>query len=131
MEGLMPANDDQSKELVEILKGYSEPLLLVGDLNTGPGSPTPAYGTLTSTASFTDAWTTVSTEPGFTCCVSSNVNDTDTSRFDERIDLVLYRGEGIEPTSAEVVGDELTDRTASGLWPSDHAGVVVTFRIQR
>ncbi|HEX8700191.1 MAG TPA: endonuclease/exonuclease/phosphatase family protein [Myxococcaceae bacterium] len=97
VEGLMPANDAQSKELVEILKGYSEPLIMVGDLNTGPGSPTPAYVT----------------------------------GFDERIDLVFYRGEGIEPVSAEVVGNELTDRTASGLWPSDHAGVVVTFRLQR
>ncbi len=130
VEGLMPANDEQSKELVEILKGYAEPLILVGDLNTGPGSPTPAYGTLTETASFADAWTKVSTEPGFTCCVSSNVNDTSTAGFDERIDLVFYRGEGIEPVSAEVVGNELADRTASGLWPSDHAGVVVTFRIQ-
>jgi hypothetical protein len=25
---------------------------------------------------------------------------------------------------ATVIGDELQDRTESGLWPSDHAGVV-------
>jgi len=131
LEGLMPANDEQSRELVGILAGYAEPLILVGDLNTGPGSPTPAYGTLTTTASLTDAWTAVSTDAGFTCCVGANVNDTSTTGFDERIDLVLYRGEGIEPLSAEVVGDALADRTASGLWPSDHAGVVVTFRLQR
>jgi hypothetical protein len=29
---------------------------------------------------------------------------------------------------ADVVGDELGDRTPSGLWPSDHAGVVATLR---
>jgi hypothetical protein len=28
---------------------------------------------------------------------------------------------------AELVGEEPADRTPSGLWPSDHAGVVVTF----
>src|SRR5439155_15689452 len=27
---------------------------------------------------------------------------------------------------ADVVGDELPDRTPSGLWPSDHGGVVAT-----
>jgi hypothetical protein len=27
---------------------------------------------------------------------------------------------------ADVAGEELDDRTASGRWPSDHAGVVVT-----
>jgi endonuclease/exonuclease/phosphatase family metal-dependent hydrolase len=131
MEGLMPANDDQSKEMVEILGGYANPLMLVGDLNTGPGSPTPAYGTLASAANLIDSWTKVSEQPGFTCCVSANVNDTTTTGFDERIDLVLYRGEQLEPISGEVVGDELTDRTASGLWPSDHAGMVMTFRVQR
>jgi endonuclease/exonuclease/phosphatase family metal-dependent hydrolase len=130
LEGLMPANEHQAKELVEILKGYGKPLILVGDLNTGPGSPTPAYG-IFAEAGFTDAWTVAGTGPGFTCCFSDKVNDTDTSGLDERIDLVLYTGQGLEPISAEVVGDELADRTPSGLWPSDHAGTVVTFRIQR
>jgi endonuclease/exonuclease/phosphatase family metal-dependent hydrolase len=131
VEGLMPANQEQANELVGILAGYARPLLLVGDLNTGPGSSTPAYGILTTTGGLTDAWTVAGTGPGLTCCVSSTVNDTDTSRFDKRIDLVLYSGQGIQPIAAEVVGDELTDRTASGLWPSDHAGTVVTFRIER
>ncbi|HYH95033.1 endonuclease/exonuclease/phosphatase family protein [Hyalangium sp.] len=130
VEGIMPANEEQSHELVGILKGYSQPLILVGDLNTGPGSPTPGYN-IFKDAGYTDAWTVAGSGNGFTCCFNDTVNTTDLSRLDERIDLVFYAGEGIEPTSAEVVGDELSNRTSSGLWPSDHAGTVVTFRIER
>jgi hypothetical protein len=32
---------------------------------------------------------------------------------------------------ATVVGDKLRDRTPSGLWPSDHAGVVARFHLQK
>jgi len=35
----------------------------------------------------------------------------------------------VGPSWVEVVGDEQADRTASGLWPSDHASVVATFRL--
>jgi len=45
-----------------------------------------------------------------------------TSALSVRIDYVLTRG-NITATSANRVGHRLEDRTASGLWPSDHAGV--------
>lgn len=35
----------------------------------------------------------------------------------------------VGPSWVEVVGDEQADRTASGLWPSDHASVAATFRL--
>ena len=51
--------------------------------------------------------------------------------LDQRIDFILVRDEEgrsdesiLESVFAIVVGDELEDRTPSGLWPSDHAGVV-------
>jgi hypothetical protein len=31
--------------------------------------------------------------------------------------------------SGDIIGEELGDRTPSGLWPSDHAGVSVTLHI--
>lgn len=130
LEGLMPANQDQAHELVDTLQGYPRPLILVGDLNTGPGSSTPAYGII-SDAGYTDAWTVASSDSGFTCCYGEKVNDTDTTALDERIDLMFYQGDNIQPVSSEVVGNQLSDRTPSGLWPSDHAGTVITFRIQR
>lgn len=130
LEGIMPANEEQAHELVDTLQGYPRPLILVGDLNTGPGSSTPAYGII-SDAGYTDAWTVAGSGPGLSCCFGEYVNDPNTSAFDKRIDLMFYAGDNIQPTSAEVVGDELADRTSSGLWPSDHAGTVITFRIQR
>jgi endonuclease/exonuclease/phosphatase family metal-dependent hydrolase len=130
MEGIMPANEEQAHELVGLLEGFGSRRILVGDLNTGPGSSTPGYGII-SEAGYTDAWTVAGSGSGFSCCFGEKVNDTNTTALDERIDLVFYAGDGIQPTSADVVGDELGARTASGLWPSDHAGTVVTFRIER
>jgi hypothetical protein len=44
-----------------------------------------------------------------------------------RIDLILFRGfAGVD--NMKVFGDLPSDRTPSGLWPSDHAGVVATLR---
>jgi hypothetical protein len=48
-----------------------------------------------------------------------------TSTLTERDDLVLTR-RPFRIGRASIVGDETSDRLASGLWPSDHAGVVVT-----
>src|SRR5262249_46142111 len=45
-----------------------------------------------------------------------------------RIDYVLTHG-GVQAVSMKVVGASPSDRTASGLWPSDHAGIVATLQI--
>jgi hypothetical protein len=42
---------------------------------------------------------------------------------------VLYQPRGVEAVAAEVLGEELDDRTPTGLWPSDHAGVVATLHL--
>ena len=129
VEGIMPAHEAQILELVEVTNQMETPLILVGDLNTQPDmAETPGYGHIVLNGPFNDVWTEVGEGAGFTCCVAADVRS-ETATFDERIDYVLYRGDDIEPISAEVVGDELADRTASGLWPSDHAGVVATFEI--
>jgi hypothetical protein len=47
------------------------------------------------------------------------------SKADQRIDLVFYRGD-VRALDAEIVG---THRTPSGLWPSDHFGVMATFNV--
>jgi len=60
----------------------------------------------------------------------------DEVEFNRRIDLILvrpalgrdpFRG----PVHAAVMGAELADRTPSGVWPSDHAGVWSRFQLQR
>ena len=51
------------------------------------------------------------------------------ARFSRRIDLVLARGlpaDRLTASRGEVTGDEPADRDpGTGLWPSDHAGVVL------
>jgi endonuclease/exonuclease/phosphatase family metal-dependent hydrolase len=99
------------------------PLVLVGDMNSGPGFDLGAYGVLLG-GGLSDTWPDGG---GSTCCHAVDLHDPDPT-LTKRIDLVLERG-GFETISADVVGDELDDRTQSGLWPSDHAGVVTTLRL--
>jgi exonuclease III len=63
--------------------------------------------------------------PGFTCCTDIT---SPTSMSGERIDIVFVRG-GVTPQAAEIVGVDPAKRTAAGLWPSDHAGVVATLQV--
>lgn len=125
----------QAIELAGILAFDARPQVLVGDFNSAAdGSQTPTYGILTGVG-FEDLWSEAHpTEAGYTCCQPEDLSETDD--FDQRIDLVLVRGAfGKRPRLAGVnallVGEELDDRTASGLWPSDHAGVVASFRLHQ
>jgi endonuclease/exonuclease/phosphatase family metal-dependent hydrolase len=52
------------------------------------------------------------------------------SKMTERIDFVLFRGE-FKAKHTYLVGDKVRDKTPSGLWPSDHAGVVARIRMYR
>lgn len=110
----------QAYELTGVF-GSNSPVVVVGDFNTAPGEA--PYAILT--ASFADMWMG---GDGFTCCQPEVLLQT--GDFSERIDLILARG-AIDVLSAEVVGDEAADRTAGGLWPSDHAGVVATLQIHQ
>lgn len=111
----------QATELAGILGPIAGRVALVGDLNSLPGTEGEA---VLAGAGFADAWETVSPgAAGFTCCFPPDLHLT-TPGLDERIDYVLTRGT-LTPETAEIVGEEAADRTASGLWPSDHAGLVV------
>lgn len=72
------------------------------------------------------------TPPGLTCCQSDDLKNR-FSTFDQRIDFIFTRNMpqgghvGTLVLARRVVGDELSDRTGSGLWPSDHGGVVASF----
>lgn len=122
-----PVQVAQATELLSTLAGIGGPIVLVGDFNSAAdGSTTASYGLLTQ--AYTDAFATVRPDdPGFTCCQEADLRN-EASLLDERIDLVLYRG-AVRALEAEVVGEAPSDKTPSGLWPSDHAGVVATLRI--
>jgi endonuclease/exonuclease/phosphatase family metal-dependent hydrolase len=125
----------QADELIALLHGVTEPVFVMGDLNTAPGNTwTDSYGKFTD-AGYTDLWTLGAPgDPGPTCCQENDLLNT-TSILDRRFDLVFYRdpapldGIGLaDQVMAERLGATPSEKTTSNLWPSDHAGVVVNAR---
>jgi endonuclease/exonuclease/phosphatase family metal-dependent hydrolase len=121
----------QAKEAVQSAANTTLPVVFVGDFNTvgdAPAHPSfPTYQLLVN-AGFADAWKQKHPSlPGFTCCQAANLLNP-TSALSSRIDLVLTRG-AVSVRDIKIVGDKASDRTPSGLWPSDHAGLVATLRI--
>ena len=119
----------QAAELLAGPAGTTLRTLLVGDFNSrADGTGTPTYGLLRA-AGFADAWSEIHPgDPGLTCCWETHLLSP-LPPFDERIDLVLARG-AFQALRAEIVGeDAVADRTPSGLFHSDHAGVVAGLRL--
>lgn len=90
-----------------------EPIILTGDFNTAPDSPT--YALLTT--ALTDAWTAAPRRLG----PPATFHDF-TGKADRRIDWILFRG--LQAKSARTV---TTHRR--GRYPSDHFPVVVDFEL--
>jgi endonuclease/exonuclease/phosphatase family metal-dependent hydrolase len=119
----------QARELVAGPLATGRTVIALGDFNSAAdGSTTATYGILRD-AGMVDAWNAVKAPPpGFTCC-QAELLDNLVSLLDERIDLILTRG-AAKTKSAVIVGDQPSDRV-DGLWPSDHAGVVATIRLDK
>jgi len=121
----------QAGELLQTAANTSLPVIVAGDTNiaadTSLDPSFPAYQAMIS-AGFSDAWQVRrAPDPGFTCCQAPNLLNP-TSLLNHRIDLVMVRGEfGV--TDISLIGNQPADRTVSGLWPSDHAGVAATLRL--
>ncbi|MFB6250135.1 MAG: endonuclease/exonuclease/phosphatase family protein [Halobellus sp.] len=133
--GLKSVRTEQARELAETVESLSGPLVVLGDLNDPPDAAVPtatpdgnestdagAYGVLTGT--LTDAARAAGVTGG-TCCRPSSLRPPDEDGLTQRIDHVLVRG--VRATSAERFAVEPTESASdgSGLFPSDHAGVLV------
>jgi len=121
----------------EIVKGPVQeardkdmPVVLLGDLNSrADGTGTRTYTELLKPAvGLADAWTEAGNGPGLTCCQNDDLRNTESVLSDRR-DYVLVRRGPFKVGGAQLVGADHEDRTSSGLWPSDHAGVVVRLRL--
>jgi endonuclease/exonuclease/phosphatase family metal-dependent hydrolase len=116
----------QAEELLAGPAASDLPTIVTGDLNA-QATYAPAYRALID-AGFVDAWVAVhGDDPGLTCCQDANLR-TPESKLYERIDLVLLRGDW-SVLEVHRTGFEPSVRTPSGLWPSDHAGVVATVHL--
>ena len=61
------------------------------------------------------------------CCYDSLFDPN--AVFDHTVDHVLSKP-GLKKVRAFVTGNKRSERTPSGLWPSDHGGVVSTLRLR-
>lgn len=128
----------QTNELMRSLSKTLIPVILVGDFNSSaPNGLT--YQTITDRNGYTDVW--------LKNCLTDNPSgltyghDLDlrnaTQNFWERIDYVFVKcGKGkhklvkLKKVFASVLGDEVQDKTPSGLWPSDHGGVLANLKFK-
>src|SRR5262249_16690281 len=104
------------------------PVVLSGDFNSpADGSGPASYGNVVH-AGFQDAWLqTHPGKPGFTWGEAEDLRNP-TPQLSQRIDYVLTHG-NVSGLGMKVIGARPIDRTPSGLWPSDHAGLVATLEI--
>jgi hypothetical protein len=122
----------QAVELVTSLANEKKPVVMVGDFN----SPAPFGDTYRYVVSegYDDVWdyNLIECNPdGFTFGHDADLRNKFVD-FYERIDYVFTRNPGNEsviPVWAIVVGDEYRNRMPSGLWPSDHGGVIAKLKM--
>jgi endonuclease/exonuclease/phosphatase family metal-dependent hydrolase len=120
----------QKAQAIELVANASDtttfPVVFAGDFNAKANNPSdPTFDTyrILISAGFVDTWSQAHpSNPGFTCCQAPNLLNAN-STLTDRIDLVLFRG-ALAVADVSLVGNQQTDRTPSGLWPSDHAGVL-------
>jgi endonuclease/exonuclease/phosphatase family metal-dependent hydrolase len=123
--------DVQESQARELLAGPVRhtklPILLAGDFNSDANARQTTYRLLED-AGFRDVWRQLRpTDPGPTASQDDDLRNQN-SKLTFRIDYVLYRGKRLAPRVADRVNEEQDDKTPSGLWPSDHAGVFAGIR---
>ena len=133
------SGDAQQAQAAEFLAGPGSttlPIVWVGDFNsdadatviTGVPSATATYGSIIATG-FSDAWKAKHpADPGFTCCQATDLREPDLDP--DRAGRPRPDTGPFHVAKASIVGDEAADRLPSGLWPSDHAGLVVTLELE-
>lgn len=125
------AVDIRIAQVNELLRGpgaTSLPLVFIGDFNSNAdGIDSPVYDMLIDSG-FIDAWDIAGEGPGFTGFQARNLLNP-LSTLSERVDLILFR-DSFNVEKIDTVGDKQRDRTPTGLWPSDHAGVVATIKFE-
>jgi endonuclease/exonuclease/phosphatase family metal-dependent hydrolase len=128
-EFLGDVQGNQARALLDGPANVDAPVVLLGDFNSdanGNYGPT-VYPLLTGDGHFTDAWSDARpNEPGLTWGHDEFLSNKN-HPFTLRIDLALFRGEGLDADGV-VVADPLI-RSEAPLWFSDHVALFATIRI--
>jgi endonuclease/exonuclease/phosphatase family metal-dependent hydrolase len=131
-------NAQASELVVSGVMDHPKQTILVGDLNSDPDdpsvqgppfSPVPtanaaAYGQFTGDG-FVDVGVTVNT-----CCHADSLLNPPPASFSSRIDHILSRP-GLQRLGGSLTGDDASERTPTGLWPSDHGGLFSVLKPKR
>jgi Endonuclease/Exonuclease/phosphatase family len=135
LDALAPAGVVSGPQAQELLAGpanTSLPVILAGDMNSGPVAAPAAYNAFLA-GGLSDSWTAAGLGAApLTCChLAPNDLSTDpTSAYTEDPDHVFTRG------SFSVLNEHLVGNTAPNpvpepfIWPSDHAGMVATLALK-
>jgi Endonuclease/Exonuclease/phosphatase family len=131
----------QATELVggSGVTNVNKPIVLLGDLNSDPDDDSidPAgIPTANSAAYDRIVGDEYAEDGGFadygvevdTCCFGEDLRDDPPAEFNSRIDHVLGKGAVVELESKRI-GDDPNNRSGTGLWPTDHAGVVAKLKV--
>ena len=118
----------QAREILAGPANTTLPVVLAGDLHTTDATDT--YAALRG-AGFGDVWAQLRpSDSGFTCCQKLPEINNPVSILSERIDLMLLRG-AVTGKTINRAGATESSLTPSGLWPSDHAGLVTELKVRR
>lgn len=106
----------------------SKQVILVGDLNSGTEARDNIHGA--DTLAYTALLGFGMTENGTvqSCCYSNLFDPNQV--FDHTVDHVLSKP-ALKTQDAYITGNDRSQRTPSGLWPSDHGGVVSTVHVRK
>jgi endonuclease/exonuclease/phosphatase family metal-dependent hydrolase len=119
----------QAKELIAGPLKTSKQVILVGDLNSGIARHNEPERQGDDLAFLALAGFGMKDNGAVQSCCYDSLFDPN-AIFDHTVDHVLTKP-GLKTVKAVVTGNDATQRTASGLWPSDHGGVVSTLRLRK
>ena len=133
----------QAAELLAAAPAADRTTIFVCDCNSDPLNESikphdhlphkAAYDLITGAGHFTDEWLEwAPADEGWTSGLSELVNDATGEGFDHRIDMVFGRtaeGDPLAVDRGRVTGTTVASKDpVTGLWPSDHGGVVLRLR---
>jgi hypothetical protein len=131
LDALLPFGLVSGPQAQELLSGPAQtdlPLIVTGDMNSGPAVTPAAYNALVA-GNLTDTWPEAGLgAPPLTCChLAPNDLASDPSAvYTEDPDHVFTRGE-ISVIDEHLVGNTVPNPAPEPfIWPSDHAGIVAT-----
>jgi hypothetical protein len=134
LDALAPAgfvSGPQAKELLAGPANTSLPVIVSGDMNSGPIVDPPAYKAFIA-GGLSDTWSAAGLgAPPLTCChLAPNDLSTDANAiYTEDPDHIFTRGE-FSVLDEHLVGSTVPNPAPQPfIWPSDHAGMVATLAI--